>query len=47
MSTPIRRQYLEIKRRFPQAIVFFRLGDFYETFDDDAKLVAPRSWRSR
>src|SRR3972149_5990311 len=40
MTTPIRRQYLEIKRRFPQAIVFFRLGDFYETFDDDAKLVA-------
>ena len=39
-TTPIRRQYLEIKRRFPQAIVFFRLGDFYETFDDDAKLVA-------
>ena len=40
MSTPIRRQYLEIKRRFPHAIVFFRLGDFYETFDEDAKLVA-------
>ncbi|HEY7269623.1 MAG TPA: DNA mismatch repair protein MutS, partial [Dehalococcoidia bacterium] len=40
MDTPIRRQYLEIKRRYPQAIVFFRLGDFYETFDDDAKLVA-------
>jgi DNA mismatch repair protein MutS len=40
MSTPIRRQYLEIKRRFPQAIVFFRLGDFYETFDEDAQLVA-------
>jgi DNA mismatch repair protein MutS len=39
-ATPIRRQYLEIKRRYPQAIVFFRLGDFYETFDDDAKLVA-------
>ncbi len=39
-ATPIRRQYLDIKRRFPQAIVFFRLGDFYETFDDDAKLVA-------
>jgi DNA mismatch repair protein MutS len=38
--TPIRRQYLEVKRRYPQAIVFFRLGDFYETFDDDAKLVA-------
>lgn len=38
--TPIRRQYLDIKRRYPQAIVFFRLGDFYETFDDDAKVVA-------
>jgi DNA mismatch repair protein MutS len=40
VSTPIRRQYLEIKRRYPHAIVFFRLGDFYETFDDDAKLCA-------
>jgi len=27
MTTPLRRQYLEIKRRFPQAIVFFRLGE--------------------
>ncbi len=39
-STPIRQQYLRIKRRYPQAIVFFRLGDFYETFDDDAKIVS-------
>lgn len=39
-STPIRQQYLRIKRRYPQAIVFFRLGDFYETFDEDAKLAA-------
>jgi DNA mismatch repair protein MutS len=38
--TPIRRQYLDIKRRYPHAIVFFRLGDFYETFDDDAELCA-------
>ncbi|MEX0785870.1 MAG: DNA mismatch repair protein MutS, partial [Dehalococcoidia bacterium] len=38
--TPIRRQYLDVKRRYPHAIVLFRLGDFYETFDDDAKLVA-------
>lgn len=38
--TPIRRQYLQVKKRYPQAIVLFRLGDFYETFDDDAKLVA-------
>ncbi len=40
MSTPMRRQYLEIKKRYPDAIVFFRLGDFYETFDEDAKLVS-------
>ncbi|MDP3879347.1 MAG: DNA mismatch repair protein MutS [Dehalococcoidales bacterium] len=39
-STPIRRQYLRIKRQYPQAIVLFRLGDFYETFDDDARVVA-------
>ncbi len=39
-STPIRRQYLKIKQQYPQAIVFFRLGDFYETFDEDAKLTS-------
>ena len=39
-STPIRQQYLRIKRKYPQAIVLFRLGDFYETFDDDAKTVS-------
>jgi DNA mismatch repair protein MutS len=38
--SPIRRQYLDVKRRYPHAIVFFRLGDFYETFDDDAALCA-------
>ncbi len=38
--TPVRRQYLELKARYPDAILFFRLGDFYETFDEDAKLVA-------
>ena len=40
VTTPIRRQYLDVKKRYPHAIVFFRLGDFYETFDDDARLVA-------
>ena len=40
MTTPLRRQYLEIKRRYPHAILFFRLGDFYETFDEDAETVA-------
>ena len=38
--TPIRQQYLHIKQQYPNTIVFFRLGDFYETFDDDARLVA-------
>jgi DNA mismatch repair protein MutS len=38
--TPIRGQYLQIKKRFPDAIVFFRLGDFYETFDEDAHTAA-------
>jgi DNA mismatch repair protein MutS len=40
MTTPMRRQYLRIKRQYPDAIVFFRLGDFYETFDEDAEVVA-------
>ncbi len=38
--TPSRKQYLDIKAQHQDAIVFFRLGDFYETFDDDAKLAA-------
>ncbi|HEY59604.1 MAG TPA: DNA mismatch repair protein MutS [Anaerolineae bacterium] len=38
--TPIRRQYLEIKRQYPNAILFFRLGDFYETFDKDAEITS-------
>ena len=40
MTTPLRQQYLQIKKQFPDTIVFFRLGDFYESFDDDAKKVA-------
>ncbi len=38
--TPVRRQYLKIKHAYPDALVLFRLGDFYETFDDDARLAA-------
>ncbi len=38
--TPVRQQYLEIKRDYPDTIVFFRLGDFYETFDEDAEITA-------
>ncbi len=40
MSTPMRRQYLALKSQHPDSILLFRLGDFYETFDDDAKIVA-------
>ncbi len=39
-DTPMHRQYKRIKKQYPDAIVFFRLGDFYETFDDDAPIVA-------
>src|ERR1051325_1521046 len=38
--SPIRRQYLDLKRRQPDAVLLFRLGDFYETFEDDAHLAA-------
>lgn len=33
---PLRRQYLDIKQRYPDVLLFFRLGDFYETFENDA-----------
>ena len=39
-ETPIRRQYLDIKKRHRDAILLFRLGDFYEAFDEDARLLA-------
>ncbi len=34
--TPVRRQYLRIKQRYPDTLLLFRMGDFYETFDEDA-----------
>ena len=37
---PSRRQYLELKAQHPGAILLYRLGDFYEAFDDDARIVA-------
>ncbi len=40
MTTPARKQYLRIKKQHPEAILFFRMGDFYETFDNDARTVA-------
>lgn len=38
--SPMMRQYLEIKKQHPDSILFFRLGDFYEMFFDDAKLAS-------
>ena len=38
--TPMMRQYLDTKEKYPGMILFFRLGDFYEMFFDDAKLVS-------
>ena len=41
LYTPMMRQYLEIKENYHDTLVFFRLGDFYEMFFNDA-LVASR-----
>ena len=38
--TPMMRQYLDLKQRHPDAILFFRLGDFYEMFYEDAELAS-------
>jgi len=39
-DTPMMRQYREIKAQYPDAVLFFRLGDFYEMFEDDARLAS-------
>ena len=36
VETPLMKQYLEMKQKHPDAILLFRVGDFYETFSDDA-----------
>lgn len=38
--TPMMMQYLEIKAKYPDTLIFYRLGDFYEMFFDDAKIAA-------
>ncbi len=38
--TPMMQQYYEIKEQYPDSILFFRLGDFYEMFGDDAKVAS-------
>ena len=39
-STPMMRQYRRIKQEYADAILFFRLGDFYEMFEHDAREVS-------
>ena len=38
--TPMMRQYLDIKEKYEDAIIFYRLGDFYEMFFEDAEIGA-------
>ena len=38
--TPMRKQYLEMKEKPPDCLLFFRLGDFYEMFDEDARIAS-------
>ncbi len=40
MATPVRAQYLRMKEQHPDALLLFRMGDFYETFDQDAEVAA-------
>tara|TARA_B100000508_G_scaffold140881_1_gene144020 strand:- start:388 stop:2976 length:2589 start_codon:yes stop_codon:yes gene_type:complete len=39
-GTPLMRQYMEVKTKYSDTIVLFRMGDFYETFNEDAKTAA-------
>lgn len=40
MTTPARRQYLQIKSQYTDALLLYQVGDFYETFDEDARVAA-------
>jgi DNA mismatch repair protein MutS len=38
--TPMMRQYFEIKEKYPNVLLLYRMGDFYETFNEDAKIIS-------
>jgi DNA mismatch repair protein MutS len=40
MSTPLMKQYAQVKAKYPDTILLFRMGDFFETFEDDAKITS-------
>ena len=44
--TPMMAQYLEIKRAHPDGLLFYRMGDFYELFFEDAKIALADPWHS-
>ena len=39
-TTPVMQQWIHLKRQYPSYILFFRMGDFYEFFYDDAKIMS-------
>ena len=39
-ETPLMKQYLAIKAKYPDAVLLFRVGDFYETFSEDAIIAS-------
>jgi len=40
MPTPLMRQYQQVKAKYPDTVLLFRMGDFFETFDEDAKITS-------
>lgn len=40
MSTPLMQQYARVKAKYPDTILLFRMGDFFETFDEDARITS-------
>ncbi|MCU0411001.1 MAG: DNA mismatch repair protein MutS [Bacteroidetes bacterium] len=40
MSTPLMRQYQQVKAKYPDTVLLFRMGDFFETFEEDAKITS-------
>ena len=38
--TPVMKQFWDAKESYPNSIMLFRMGDFYETFDEDAKITS-------
>ena len=41
LETPMMKQFIKVKAQYPDAIIFYRMGDFYEMFLEDAELAAP------